>query len=53
LIGGLQLAEVARILTNERTRLKADRDWLDSTQKKLEEARQKLDTAFAQLKSAE
>jgi hypothetical protein len=41
------------MLASEQTRLKADRDWLSGTQKKLEEAQKKLDTAFAQLKSAE
>jgi hypothetical protein len=41
------------MLASGQARLKADRDWLSSAQKKLEEAQKKLDAAFAQLKSAE
>jgi argininosuccinate lyase len=50
-IGGPQAAEVARMLAAQRASLKIDREWVDATRAKLNEATKKRDEQFANLKT--
>jgi argininosuccinate lyase len=50
-VGGPQSAEVARMMAAQRASLKTDREWVDATRSKLEEATKKRDAAFAQLRT--
>ena len=49
--GGPQAAEVARMLAAQRASLKIDREWVDATRAKLNEAAKNRDAQFANLKT--
>ncbi len=50
-IGGPQPAEVARMLADQTEKLRADRQWLEATKRKLAAASEKLEETFTRLKS--
>jgi argininosuccinate lyase len=50
-VGGPQASEVARMMAAQRGSIKTDREWLENTRSKLDEAAKRRDGAFAQLKS--
>lgn len=50
-VGAPQPSEVARMLIAQRESLKGDRAWVDAARSKLDEAANKRDAAFAQLKT--
>ena len=50
-VGGPQAAEVRRMLAAHRASLKTDRDWLENTRTKLDDASKKLDASFLRLRT--
>jgi argininosuccinate lyase len=50
-VGGPQAAEVRRMLAAHSASLKTDRDWLENTRTKLDDASKKLDASFLRLRT--